>query len=235
MDKLMTPENAAVLIAAIAGLVGAFGFGIRQLSAAFNSWIETRNKVRMMVAENQRLREEVSAREQDAENERDTKIINILERLTEQNGRWPPIAEDFATAQNRQIEVIEQFRQTNEKVAVGLANMATENKALRISMESWPKAVDSHLEGVAKKVEALETTVGLLLIAVNNGNEDHEFVRQSIDDRIVPMLTNIRDLVQPKAPPPPGAAQEPPANVKPLNADAGDHSAPRLKKTGTGP
>lgn len=85
----MTPDNLAIILSAIALLVGAVGFAIRMLATAFNSWVETRNKVQVMREENSQLKAQAEARDQDSENERDTKIVNILERLTEQNGRWP--------------------------------------------------------------------------------------------------------------------------------------------------
>lgn len=217
----MTPDNIAVLVIAIASLITAFGFGFKQITSAINSWVETRNKVQVTNSENERLKAEAAARDSDAENEQQSKIISIMERQTEYShetaSRFATIAEDFATYQNRSIEV-------NEGVARGLSAMAAENKALRISFEQWPSAIDGKLETVDSTLGNLVKKVAAVETAIATGNSEHTEIKAILRDDVLRGIEKIVAIIDGPTPPrPPDSATSKTGSL--TMADAGTHDA----------
>ena len=209
MSDLMSLENAALLVGAMAALVYAIAKAVGLISEAVSSLLTARADVKRIHAENERLKAESLAKDREAENEQMSKIISILDRQTEQVHRFTSVAEDFATASNRHIE-------TDEKVAAAMREMAAENRALRISMEAWPKTVDSTLADLIRKVETVEA-------AIQRGNGDHEAIRDILQHKV---LAGIQEVISLLKPPPPSPASVPkPEDAKPLDADGAKDSA----------
>lgn len=199
MDRLLSPENAALLVGAVAGLIWAVAKGVDLISKGVSNYLETRNNINATKAELARLEAEAKARDSEAENEQQARIIAIMERQTDYSHetakRFATIAEDFLTAQNRTAEMLENHRRTNESVAEGLNNMAAENKALRISMEAWPKAVDGKLDVVDATIHELADKVAAVEAAITQGNTDHSAIKSILQNEIVPGIKHVITLL----------------------------------------
>jgi hypothetical protein len=210
MVNLMTPESVALLIAAIA-------FAVRMLIQSFNSYVETRNSIQTIKAQNETLKAEAQARDIDAENEYQQKVVSIMETLTFQNGQWPPIAADFATAQMLNAQALEKINLSNEKLAIGFEHMATENRSMRLTMDSWSKAIDGSNEGLAKEVSEMKNALAV-------SNHDHQEIKRILKDDVVRGIEKIVILID-RSPTPPDDTEPddvpPTPNSKTTHADAG--------------
>src|SRR5690606_23217657 len=87
----------------------------------------------------------------------------------------------------------------------------------RISLEAWPKTVDSTLADLIVKVEAVER-------AIERGNGDYAEIRQILHQQVVAGIQRVIGLLQPPPPTPPASAPKP-ENDKPLDADGAKDSA----------
>lgn len=227
MDKFMTPENVALIVGAIAALIYAAAKAVNLISAGVSNYMTVRGDIKRMAAENDRLKAEAQARDIDAENEQQAKIISIMERQTEYSHetatRFAAISEDFLTAQNRDAEDREKSRQTNEKMADGFNRMAEENRALRISMEAWPKTVDGKLDTVDETLLALSKKVAAVETAILNGNKDHDVIQGILKEQVVAGIDKIIALLTPPPTEPDSAPKA--SKVTPIDADAAAHQA----------
>lgn len=204
MESLMTTENAALIVGAIAATIAAIAYAIRLVSLAISSYITARANIKLgqakvtedlrrSEAEILRLNAEAQVKDREADNDQMARIIGIMETQNQQVARFASIAEDFATAQNRDHEMQEKNRQTNEKVAASMAELATQTKAVNTSIQAWPKLVDGTLDSLAQKVEALETTV----------KNDHQHLSELVKTEVVTRLEEVVKLLKATATPAP--------------------------------
>lgn len=203
---------------------------VRTIADVIMDVVKTRNEIKLARQKSEEERLKAAHDAQKAEDEQMTRIISIMEAQTNQTARFITIAEDFATASNRHSETEIQHIETSKQVATGLQSMAQETKALRISMEAWPKTVDATLVSLVEKIEAVE-------IALKTSNDDHTRIRQYLETNVMTGIQRVIEMLS--EPPPPSPASAPvPVDKTVTNADAAANDAtvfapPELKKTGT--
>lgn len=171
----------AAILMAIAFLLRSFGAVMRTLATAGADWMKTRNDVRLKDAELERLRAEVFAQDQDAENKERAMLLQLLAGQIE-NGK--EVAKVLATmgdhlSDNNDIQ--ERFAIAMERWNAVAEKSNEETRLLRMDFKDWPKLIDTslgvldtHIRDMTTTLESQGTLVELLINAAGGLRDDHK-------------------------------------------------------------
>ena len=212
MGEMITAENLAVLVGAVAALVFAISKSVEWIGKGAGNYITARAEASRIRAEKERDQVKAEADDKAAENKNIATILNLMERQT-------TISEDAVSAQNAHVRVLEmygkRFGDIDDTIKSGTAvqaELTTQLKALNINVAAWPKTVDVTLAEAIDTLKRLETQI-------DGFSSSHEFIRGHLTET-KQHLQDIINILKTQQPAPPRPTNADGAKAEPQASDS---------------
>ena len=209
--------EVAVLITLVFGLTIVTIRSVPSMLKAISTFMQTRATAAATV--------------QTTEVQNESKVLDILQQQVSNAQTTNNILLQYQTELAQGRHTTERVAGGLERMTMGLEGMERENRALRISLESWPKTVDATLAGSTTAIEQMLKSIDAMK-AENDAS--HKVVRDKIETMAMQVdfvYQRVKKAAEKPEPPPTEPADAPkpePGNI--LHADAGASDAVQLPK-----
>lgn len=147
----MTPEMFMILLGALTTIIGAFAYAWRAHSDV------------------QKLRAETERMKAQTDNDENANLA----RLIEFTGRLTTAIDTIASG-------LQAVDATGRQQTTILSALVNETKAMRADIKAWPEVTAFELRAMKEQIEALETSVGLLIVSTDKHRENIAAVERAL-------------------------------------------------------